>query len=280
MSAIAPMKWFKSLKFDNPALNSPQPCIHGAGCVYTVKDADGTVKPGCCRYVHPGEEGNGRRLFPETTMVKDGKQVQMPACVRLTGRAGFYERRRLHLSWEEWCARNNIAYTPNKVGIEREPAPHAPKPVAKPVTRATATATIKNLTEKLSVMVAASSLDDDGKALCNEEVTGIVEAVDNIFKRLEPSEDAVKDAEGSVKDAAALLKPFLESGVAGGRPFRRVTAADSARMMAKQREAADAEVSDEQYAKVLGVLASSGDVLVKTEAAAEAAFVAAMATTV
>ena len=277
MSA-APMKWFNNPKFDNPALNSPQPCIHGAGCVYTVKDADGTVKPGCCRYVHPGEEGNGRRLFPETVMVKDGKKVHMPACVRLTGRAGFYERRRLHLSWEEWCARNNIAYTPNKVGIEREPAPHAPKPVAKPVTRATATATIKNLTEKLSVMVAASSLDDDGKALCNEEVTGIVEAVDNIFKRLEPSEEGA--ANDAVKDAAALLKPFLESGVAGGRPFRRVTAADSARMFAEQAARADAEVSDEQYAKVLGALASSGDVLVKTEAAAEAAFVAAMATTV
>ena len=257
------MKWFNNPKFDNPVLNSPQPCIHGAGCVYTVKDADGTVKPGCCRYVHPGEEGNGRRLFPETVMVKDGKKVHMPACVRLTGRAGFYERRRLHLSWEEWCARNNIAYTPNKVGIEREPAPFAPKPVAKPVTRAAANATIKSLTEKLSAQIAASALDDDNKALCNEEVTGIVEAVENIFKRIAPTEE---DAE--VKDATALLKSFLHKGA------RVVTAADSARMMARQLEAADAEVSDEQYAKVLGVLGS--DVLVKTEAVAEAVFVAAM----
>jgi len=261
------MKWFKSLKFDDPALNSPQPCIHGAGCVYTVKDADGNVKPGCCRYVHPGEEGNGRRLFPETIMVKGGKQVQMPACVRLTGKAGFYERRRLGLSWEEWCKRNNIAYTPNKVGVERTPAPHAPIVAFKPVTRAAATATIKSLTTNLSAQIAASSLDEDGKALCNEEVTGIVEAVANIFKRIAPVTDDVTD---DVKDAAALLKSFLHKGA------RVITSADSARMMAEQAARADAEVSDEQYAKVLGVLSKAGDVLVKTEAAAEAAFVAAM----
>ena len=187
MSAAAPMKWFNNPKFDIPALNSPQPCIHGAGCVYTVKDADGTVKPGCCRYVHPGEEGNGRRLFPETVIVKDGKKVNMPACVRLTGKAGFYERRRLHLSWEEWCVRNNIAYTPNKVGVVREPAPHAPMVAFKPISRAAATATIKSLTTNLSAQIAASSLDDDNKALCNEEVTGIVEAVGPDVERAGPT---------------------------------------------------------------------------------------------
>jgi len=204
-------------------------------------------------------------------MVKGGKQVQMPACVRLTGKAGFYERRRLHLSWEEWCVRNNIAYTPNKVGVEREPAPHAPKPVAKPVTRAAATATIKNLTTNLSAMVATSSLDEDGKAVCNEEVTGMVEAVANIFKRLDGVAETVEVAEtAEVADSLARLKTLLDNtpGV------RRLTAMDGARMMAEQAARADAEVSDEQYARVLGVLA--GDVLVKTEAVAEAAFVTAM----
>jgi hypothetical protein len=49
-----------------------------------------------------------------------GKIVQ-PACVRLTGRAGFYERRRLRLSWQEWCAKQGIPFTPNKPGERHEP---------------------------------------------------------------------------------------------------------------------------------------------------------------
>ena len=233
----ASMKWFVSPKFDRPELKSPMPCIHGAGCVFTVKDDEGNVKPGCCRYVHPGEEGNGRRLFPETVLVKDGKKVHMPACVRLTGKAGFYERRRLGLSWEEWCLRNNIAYTPNKVGEARAPAPHAPVPVFKPVTRASATAIVNSLTENLSKQVASSALDDDGKAICNEEITGIVEAIENIFKRIAPSEEDAR-----FDGLTTLMKAALANG-----PFRTITAAMNAAALAD----ADASVSDEQYAKVV-----------------------------
>ena len=113
--------WYEKIAFDAARLNSPQPCIHGSGCVFTVKDADGVVKPGCCRYVHPGEEGTGRRLFPERIIKKDGKDIQQPACVRLTGKAGYYERRRLGLSWQAWCERTGIAYTPNKAGEHHAP---------------------------------------------------------------------------------------------------------------------------------------------------------------
>lgn len=119
------IKWYDNAAFDAPELNSPQPCVHGAGCVYTVKDADGKTVPGCCRFVHPGEEGNGRRLFPERTVrdtLRDGVgKIVQPACVRLTGRAGFYERRRLRLSWQEWCAQQGIPFTPNKPGERHEP---------------------------------------------------------------------------------------------------------------------------------------------------------------
>jgi hypothetical protein len=119
------IKWYENDAFDAPELNSPQPCVHGAGCVYTVKDADGNTVPGCCRYVHPGEEGTGRRLFPERTVrdtLRDGTgKIVQPACVRLTGRAGFYERRRSRLSWQEWCAKQGIPFTPNKPGVYREP---------------------------------------------------------------------------------------------------------------------------------------------------------------
>jgi hypothetical protein len=87
--------------------------------VYTVKDADGKILPGCCRYVHPGEEGTGRRLFPERVL-EDGR-VQ-PACVRLTGAAQqFYERRGRKIPWQEWCKQQGIPFTPNKPGEKHAP---------------------------------------------------------------------------------------------------------------------------------------------------------------
>lgn len=127
MSAI---HWFENPAFDAPELNSPQPCIHGAGCVYTRKTADGVVVPGVCHFVHPGEEGKGRALFPERT-VNDtgpdgsGKFVQ-PACVRLIGGAGFYERMRLRMPWQAWCAAKGIPFTANVPGIYREPVKRIP----------------------------------------------------------------------------------------------------------------------------------------------------------
>lgn len=135
------IKWYENAAWDAPELKSPQPCIHGAGCVFTVKDADGKITPGCCRYVHPGEEGTGRRLFPERRL-PDGR-VQ-PACVRLTGAANqFYERRGRKIPWQQWCADKGIPFTPNKPGEKHEPvkkvafggkmATQVQQPVAQPV---------------------------------------------------------------------------------------------------------------------------------------------------
>jgi len=111
----APFRWYKKAAFDAPHLNSPQPCAHGAGCAYTVKDKEtGEQVAGCCAFVHPGEEGTGRRLFEERTTTNEaGETTTQKACVRLTGKAGFYERRRLRLSWPAWCERQGIAYTAN-----------------------------------------------------------------------------------------------------------------------------------------------------------------------
>lgn len=112
MSALAPMRWYKNAAFDAPHLNSPQPCSHGAGCDYRVKK-DGVLVPGCCAFVHPGEEGTGRRFFEERiTVVGDQIIVQKP-CVRLVGKAGFYERRGRRIPWRDWCERNGIPYSPN-----------------------------------------------------------------------------------------------------------------------------------------------------------------------
>jgi hypothetical protein len=125
MSApVNQIKWYENAAWDAPELNSPQPCIHGAGCVFTVKDADGKILPGCCRYVHPGEEGTGRRLFPARTL--DDGRVQ-PACVRLTGAAHqFYERRGRKIPWQEWCRQQDIPFTPNKPGEKHEPVQKVP----------------------------------------------------------------------------------------------------------------------------------------------------------
>jgi hypothetical protein len=199
------MKWFVSPKFDRPEFNSPQPCIHGAGCVYTVKDTEGNVKPGCCRYVHPGEEGNGRRLFPETILVKDGKKVHMPACVRLTGKAGFYERRRLHLSWEEWCSRNNIPYTPNKAGEPREPATTVMRP-----TPLVPLNSLTRIAVALVTRIASSALSDADKDLCNEDIENAFEAIRVVTGRIERAAGVpVPDEEARGEALYQMLKATL-----------------------------------------------------------------------
>jgi hypothetical protein len=97
----APFSWPAEPALDEKTLNSPQPCSHGSACRYD----------GPCAFVHKGEEGTGRRLFPaRTTQDKDGKNVEQAACVRLIGSPGFYERRRLRLSWPEWCAKKGIQH--------------------------------------------------------------------------------------------------------------------------------------------------------------------------
>ena len=127
MSAI---HWFENPAFDAPELKSPQPCIHGAGCVYTKKTADGKVVPGVCAFVHPGEEGRGRRLFPARTVTfehPDGEdEVYQPACVRLVGGALYYERMRMGMPWQGFCALRDIPFTPNKPGVYREPVKRIP----------------------------------------------------------------------------------------------------------------------------------------------------------
>ena len=144
-SSTIQIKWYENAEWDAPELRSPQPCIHGAGCVFTVKRDDKTL-PGCCSFVHPGEEGTGRRFFPERRL-PDGR-VQ-PACVRLTGAANqFYERRGRKIPWQQWCAEKGIPFTPNKPGEKHAPvqkvafgakmaaqpvAQHMAAPVAQPV---------------------------------------------------------------------------------------------------------------------------------------------------
>ena len=148
MASNNKINWFVKEAFDAAELKSPQPCEHGAGCDYKRKDPKtGKMLKACCRFVHPGEEGNGRRLFPARTVCyeveveeeecppemrgdrvvrKEKKKPVLvervqPACVRLTGGAGYYERCRLRLSWADWCSRNDIPYKANVAGSEPKP---------------------------------------------------------------------------------------------------------------------------------------------------------------
>jgi hypothetical protein len=87
--------WNAQPKLNDPIYESPVPCRAGYDCCYT----------GVCSFVHPGEEGLGRRIFYARSA--DEKDV-----VRIFGqphkKATFYERRRLRLSWPEWCRRNGL----------------------------------------------------------------------------------------------------------------------------------------------------------------------------
>lgn len=90
--------WDSQPELNDPSLNSPQACRWGARCVYNKS----------CAFVHPGEEGTGRMLFPGRISMLNGSQIWERPVVRLIGRAHFYERRRLKLSWPQWCSLKNM----------------------------------------------------------------------------------------------------------------------------------------------------------------------------
>lgn len=118
------IRWFVKASFDEPKLNSPQPCPRGVHCDYKRwNPATKQMEPALCRFVHPGEEGTGRRFFPARQLKEVGADIrQQPACVRLTGAArGFYERCGRNITWSAWCAQKGIPYEPVTPGAEWEP---------------------------------------------------------------------------------------------------------------------------------------------------------------
>uniref|UniRef100_A0A6C0DQ24 PABC domain-containing protein n=1 Tax=viral metagenome TaxID=1070528 RepID=A0A6C0DQ24_9ZZZZ len=95
--------WPFNAELDKPEHQSPRPCKNGANCTYD----------GCCVFVHPGEQGIGRKLFPSRNMVdEEGVSHLQTAVVRLIGSptvpVGFYERRHQRLSWPKWCEMNKL----------------------------------------------------------------------------------------------------------------------------------------------------------------------------
>ena len=128
MSNSNVIRWFVNPAFDEESLRSPQPCARGIHCDYKrLNEETGELEPACCRFVHPGEEGNGRRLFPAREIIRDGQTLLQPACVRLTGaKDHYYCRRTLKMSWREWCEEAGIPFTPALPGQDYEPLTIAP----------------------------------------------------------------------------------------------------------------------------------------------------------
>ena len=116
--------WDNMGELEKPEFHCPQPCKWAANCVYKA----GTG----CGFVHPGEHGTALKLFEERNT--DGRT--QPAVVRLLG-ASFYERRRLGLSWPEWCVRKGLpAPVPLSALAKQAPAPRMATVQATPTMKA------------------------------------------------------------------------------------------------------------------------------------------------
>jgi len=105
---------------DAPALRSPQPCPRGIACDYKRKNPDGTLVRVWCKFVHPGEEGTGRRIWPEKKL-DDG--TVLPAMVRLTGMnasvgGGWVQRLKERLSWPDWAAKHGLQADTGALALE------------------------------------------------------------------------------------------------------------------------------------------------------------------
>jgi hypothetical protein len=203
------IRWFKKAEFDVPALKSPQPCIHGAGCSFTSKDDENKI----CHFVHPGEEGNGRRLFP--AVVDEKGAVVKPACVRLTGKAGFYERCRLKMSWQAWCEREKIPYTSNKAGERHEPVKQFPIGMNREKKAATAIqlrAEAASLIDRIKMLVEVSAISAEDKA--ELDVEDLFPMIGAVISKVERSIGVPLTAEEKrFNDGVALGKAIAEGAV-------------------------------------------------------------------
>lgn len=86
--------WMENPSWNDPVFRSPIPCKAGYNCTY----------PGVCSFVHPGEEGAGRRIFPART----AEEKDMVRLFHPFKKPEYYRRRELRLSWPEWCARQGL----------------------------------------------------------------------------------------------------------------------------------------------------------------------------
>jgi hypothetical protein len=91
--------WTYDEDLDNPRYKSPVACSFGSNCRFD----------GCCKFVHPGEQGVSRVLIPAHSFeTSDGRTIWISSTVKLLDvdnkPAPYYERRRMNMSYSEWKA--------------------------------------------------------------------------------------------------------------------------------------------------------------------------------
>lgn len=94
---------------------SPQPCKRGISCDYRVNG-----ERAWCRYVHPGEEGTGRRVMTEKRK-EDG--TVMREKVHLTGQhlcagGGWIGRMKERMSWPSWAEKHGLNWDKDAGQVE------------------------------------------------------------------------------------------------------------------------------------------------------------------
>lgn len=104
------IRWFVDAAMDAPELRSPQPCPRGIACDYKRKNEAGVLEKAWCKFVHPGEEGSGRSIWPEKRL---GDGTILPAVVRLSGQhtaagGGWVQRLKERLCWPDWAAKHGL----------------------------------------------------------------------------------------------------------------------------------------------------------------------------
>ena len=109
------LKWYSSEKMDREGMGSPQPCKRGISCDYRVNG-----ERTWCRYVHPGEEGTGRRLMTEKRK-EDGSVMREK--VHLTGQhqcagGGWVGRMKERMSWPEWAEKHGLNWDKDAGQVE------------------------------------------------------------------------------------------------------------------------------------------------------------------
>lgn len=109
--------YIRNAVLDGAEMKCPKPCRSGNLCAYVGEDG------APCTFVHPGEQGVVRKVVPahSFTSPRDGKQIYMPARVKLFAEDGdprtaafapYYTRMKLGLSWPDWCEREGLALPP------------------------------------------------------------------------------------------------------------------------------------------------------------------------
>lgn len=259
----APFNWPAQPELDEKSLNSPQPCQHGSKCTYKK---DGV----CCAFVHPGEQGTGRVFFPARTVDADGKQIYQKAAVRLVG-SSFYERRRLGLSWPEWCA---------KKGLTQKAAPTQPQVLQAPIMIANGMVQQVPNAQQMQQMAsffqafqyAQSQMQQQAYAAQQAEAEAVLASQNKqtlgslIFAKVEPKLEAMKKA-ASYSDETEEAMVWPSNMTAGKLTGMFLEGMDAGEL---QELLKDEAFFDERFNEALGILHDHWENVLKQDLASVA----------